>query len=135
MEIMIKDLKACERGIIKLMNSDLPARTSYKLTVILKTIRDSLQNLDQIRTDLVKKYGVQGKDGIIRIQPGTDEEMKFREEFEPILEETVFLDKFKPLSIEDIAEARISPVELEPLLNRFVMAPQAVPEAPAGASS
>jgi len=134
MEIVIKDLKACERGIVKLMNSDLPARTSYKLTAILKTVRDSLQSLDQTRTDLVRKYGVQGKDGIIRIQPGTDEEIKFKEEFEPILEETVFLDKFKPLSIEDIAEARISPVELEPLLNRFVIALQAASEKPVGAS-
>jgi len=128
MELQLQDLKACERGLIKLMNSDLPARTSFRLTSILKVVRENLQQLEQSRTDLILKYGKEQKDGSTRVDPGTKEEETFKKEFETLLKETVVIDGYKPLTLDDLADARISAVELEPLMGSFIKPIQAVPD-------
>lgn len=120
MKISLRELKVCERGLQKLVNAELPARVSFRLTIILKTVRESLQSLEKIRSDLIAKYGYQHDDGICRIEKDSENEKKFKEEFELLLDETVELTNYTRLTLEDIADAHISAVELEPLIGNFI---------------
>lgn len=121
MEITLRDLKACERGLTKLVNSDLPIHVSFRMSKVLKVVRESLQEVESVRTKLIAKHSSASEDGPAGILPGSDAEKAFLAEFTPLLEEKVDLGSFEPISLNEISNTAMSPVEIEPLIGIFLV--------------
>lgn len=120
MEVSLRDLKASERGLIKLMNSALPAGAAFKIMGVLKPVREGLQLLENIRIEILRKHGKTKDDGSIQIDPGSPEEKSFLLELESEMSKMVDLEKFTPIALSAIGKAEISAVELEPLMGKFI---------------
>ena len=121
-KITLDKLKAAERGLGKIMNTDLPIKMSYSLQKGLKQIRDELKHVDDARVELIKKYGRKDEESEnVSIEPGSESETLFREEFEELLKSEVEL-WFTPLNLSEIPQhIAITPVELEFLMGAFII--------------
>jgi len=119
--ITLDKLKAAERGLGKLMNSDLPVKMSYTLSKGLKGVRDELKQVEEKRVELIKKYGVTDGEGNISIEQGSETETIFKKEYTELLETEVEL-WFTPIKLSEIPSSiSISPVEIEFLAGTFII--------------
>jgi hypothetical protein len=108
-------LKAIEEPLIKLVKLELPIKTSYKLSKILKKIGQELADLEEERVKLVKKYGDQDDEAqsIQVTDPAKYEE--FAKEFGELLQEEITLE-IDPIPIDMLGDSvTFSPAELAAL--------------------
>lgn len=57
MQIKLVDVFQSKDSLVKLANSDLPIKTAYNLSKLVKKLNDEYQTLEDFRIELVKKYG------------------------------------------------------------------------------
>lgn len=108
-------LKAIEEPLIKLVKLELPIKTSYKLSKILKKVGQELADLEEERVKLVKKYGDQDDESQSIQVKDSEKYEEFAREFGELLQEEITLD-FDPISIDALGdEATFSPAELAAL--------------------
>jgi len=129
MKLTMFDIKACERGILRLMNATLPVESSFKLLGILGTIRQSLSKLEESRINLVKKYGVKDEEtGAFNVPQGTDGWKEFEKDLSVIMSEEIEFKGFEPINVGALGNTQISAVELEPLMGKFLTAEPMIKE-------
>jgi hypothetical protein len=122
MKITLMQLKACESGLDKLLKSDLPAPSSFRLLGILSMIRDNLNRIEQQRTALVRKYGEEDSEsGRLEVKKDGNNWSQFINELHEILQEEIELEGFQPLNVSMLGNAAISTIELESLMGKFIV--------------
>jgi hypothetical protein len=60
-------LKAVEPSLVKLISTDLPIKISYQLSNFYDALSVQLKKTEELRTELVKKYGEE-KDGNVQVK-------------------------------------------------------------------
>lgn len=121
-------------GLKKIVNKELPIRTAYRLTKIMKAINDEFTSLEEARGKLIKKFakepedGSKGPQGEIKVDPEKQDE--FYKEFVVLLEEEIDLD-INLISIEDLGDISLSPADmfgLQIILEEEIEAPKKAQE-------
>ena len=56
-------LKSVESVMAKLIQSELPIKMAFSLTLIVDEMQERLTKLEEFRVTLVEKYGIKDKDG------------------------------------------------------------------------
>jgi hypothetical protein len=108
-------LKAIEEPLIKLVKLELPIKTSYKLSKILKKIGQELADLEEERVKLVKKYGDQDDEAQSIQVKDPEKYEEFAKEFGELLQEEITLE-IDPIPIDMLGDAvTFSPAELAAL--------------------
>jgi hypothetical protein len=108
-------LKAIEEPLIKLVKLELPIKTSYKLSKILKKIGQELADLEEERVKLVKKYGDQDDEAQSIQVKDPEKYEEFAKEFGELLQEEITLE-IDPIPINMLGDSvTFSPAELAAL--------------------
>lgn len=107
------DLKSKEPILTKLLRQELPVIASYQLSKIVKTLRDELTILEDLRTKLVVKHGGEKyeSNGTVNIPPDSEEFQAFLKEYTPLLEKEVAFH-FEPIRVGALGECKMQPVDL-----------------------
>jgi hypothetical protein len=89
----IRDLKAIETSLSKLLDSRLPVKTSYRLTKFSKKIMKELGDLEKARLKFINDFGV--KNGKGETEVGPERMGDFRKQMDALLDEEVELPVMK----------------------------------------
>lgn len=106
MKFTIGELKSMESPLRFLSHKELPVKISWKLYRFMKKVSYELDMVENIRNELVKKYGEENiSTGENKVIPENIE--KFKNEFLEVLQQEVEID-FSPIDINDIGDINIS---------------------------
>ncbi len=98
--------------LLKLLQFDLPLRAAWRLKKIKDSIMAEFQATEDMRRDLIEKYGEKDeKTGNMGIS-APDALQKFSDEFNELLGEVVKLD-FEAVSVSMLGEVKLNTMELE----------------------
>jgi len=112
MKILLKDLIAAREGLAKVLSQDLPIKTSYRLSKVVKAVNGELKNFDEKKNELVIKYGTKDEKGGFQVKPSD----KGFGEFAKCVESLINLEIDLPieqvsLSLED-SDIKLSAIDL-----------------------
>lgn len=118
MIIKLKYIVENTESIANLLKLELPVKTAYKLAKLSNAIESELREFEQLRNNLIKKYGKQSGDEI-KIEP-TDKETfeKFSSEINELLETEVELN-YTPIDIDELGSIKLSAFDMGKLLPFF----------------
>ena len=70
MQVTLGDIQNAKDILTRLANTDLPIKTSYLLSKLIKELNNEYNSIEEFRTQLIRKYGeAEGEN--IRVIPGT----------------------------------------------------------------
>lgn len=118
MKIKLKYIVENTESIANLLKLELPIKTSYKLAKLSNAIQSELREFEQLRNNLIKKYGKQSGDEI-KIYP-TDKESfeKFSSEITELLETETEVN-YTPIDIDELGSIKLSAFDMGKLLPFF----------------
>ncbi|WP_337872886.1 hypothetical protein [Ignavibacterium sp.] len=121
MKIKLKYIVENTEPIANLLKLELPVKTAYKLAKLSNTIQSELREFEQLRNNLIKKYGKQSGDEI-KIEP-TDKETfgKFSSEITELLETEIEIN-YTPINIDELGSIKLSAYDIGKLLPFFEQA-------------
>ncbi|WP_337871629.1 hypothetical protein [Ignavibacterium sp.] len=121
MKIKLKYIVENTEPIANLLKLELPVKTAYKLAKLSNTIQSELREFEQLRNNLIKKYGKQSGDEI-KIEP-TDKETfgKFSGEITELLETEIEIN-YTPINIDELGSIKLSAYDIGKLLPFFEQA-------------
>lgn len=117
MRITLGKLVAATPSIEKIIKEDLPAKTAYRLSRLLKAAQTELESHEKQRIALVKKFGTEEKAGDWAVQE--DKLKEFGEEFSALQAEEVEL-WYDPVTLDMLLDAKLSAVDMM-LLEPFIV--------------
>lgn len=93
----------------KLASADLPVKTAYWLKRIAKAAEGEMKQLDEVRVQLVKKYGEEDAEGNVKVK---DENLEpFANEFGELLKESIDLPG-DPIALDRLGDVKLSALDL-----------------------
>jgi len=113
MELTLQEIREMTPGLNVILGMDLPCKPAYWLSRFLAKSISEMKAVEKARFQLVKKYAKKDKDGKILFKKDkagkkinkydfTEENnAKFKEEFEKLLEEKVEIN-LKPIKLADL---------------------------------
>jgi len=104
MKLALGDIRLMKDPMIKLLDEPLPIKIAWKLTKLVKVFDKELGEIEEFRVNLIKKMGVSGEDGSIKVPDDKMEE--FIEEFNELLQNEVEVD-FEPIEVEQLGDIKI----------------------------
>jgi len=108
MKIKLLKLKNAEDVLNKLINIDLPIKTSYKLMKILEFVSNELKQTEALRIKLIKKYGEEeGHNFVVKNENMT----KFTEEYAPLMDQEVDFN-FDPIDISEFGDIKLNALDI-----------------------
>jgi hypothetical protein len=108
MTVTLGTIRAAEPALKKLLTTELPIGTSFKLSKLVKIVDENLQHYENERVKLVKKFGKADDQGNINVQPDQmDEFLKGITELHAISVEL----PYEPVSVESLGEVKMSAVD------------------------
>lgn len=113
MKLKLGELVQAKDGLVQLSQKELPIKSAYKISRILKAASSELENYEEQRTKLIKKLGKE-EGGNISVPPEKKEE--FIKELEGLLEVEVDINAEK-IDVKEFGNISISPgvlVKLDP---------------------
>lgn len=112
MQLKNKQIVDAQSALGKMLNTALPAKQSYHIKKTLESIKKQAVFLEEQRSELVKKYGVE-KDGNYSI-PDDDIEArkKFFEEYKELLDLEEEID-VRQLTLDELDRVELTANELE----------------------
>ena len=120
MKLKLGEITMMQQGLMVLVNQELPIKLSYKLSKILKKIDMEVQEIENTRVELVKKYGTSDEaSGNIKVEEGENQE-KFMSEYADLLnvETDINID---PISIDELPDSiKITPQQLA-YIDKFIL--------------
>ena len=112
MQLKNKQIVDAQPALGKMLNTALPAKQSYHIKKTLESIKKQAVFLEEQRSELVKKYGVE-KDGNYSIPDGDIEaRKKFFDEYKELLELEEEID-VRQLTLDDLDRVELTGNELE----------------------
>jgi hypothetical protein len=111
MELKLIEIQRAQQAFQKIMNTDLPAKTAFRLSRIAKIVDEIYIQIEATRNKLVQKYGAPaGKTGNIIVKP--ENVATFQQEFSELLsDETIELD-VKPIKLEVLEEIKLTALDM-----------------------
>lgn len=108
-EISINELFNCSEVLKKLLKQDVKAKLAFKLATLIKEVDSVLNEVENIRVNLVKKYGKENEEGILNV---TEENMQlFLNEWSDLMLTVVQLNAPK-INISDFNEEVLTPEDV-----------------------
>jgi len=121
MHLQLGKLLNAEASLNKLINSDLPAKTSFQVARLAKKISGDIVDFKKANQELIEKYG-ERKDGKLIIEKGKYKLGKntktFNEEYRALIESEIKID-FDLIELENIEGLTLQPKDLL-LLESFI---------------
>ena len=112
MQLKNKQIVDAQPALGKMLNTALPAKQSYHIKKTLESIKKQAVFLEEQRSELVKKYGVE-KDGNYSIPDGDIEaRKKFFDEYKELLELEEEID-VRQLTLDELDRVELTANELE----------------------
>lgn len=109
MEIKVKDIVLARTVLEELSERNLPARTSFKIALLVKKVLPILQTFEEQRNNIIVKLGQKSEDGTYVVPP---ERMPEANKYlGDIGEEIVEID-FTPIDISLLGDIEIKPAHL-----------------------
>ena len=116
MKIIVKELRAAEQALGRIINQPMDFKLSYRLLRTVKKILTAFNDLERMRVSLVKKYGLEEANGKIRVPENKRED--FDKEVETELAKEMELDiGLIPRELLEVAQVKLSPAELVAIEN------------------
>jgi len=112
MKVSLRNIYDSQTAIRKLVSADLPIKTAFRVTRMVRKINDIFQDVEKQRVALVEKYGEQAKDGNYKVK--NENITMFQKDFSELLNEEVEVD-IDQLLLEELSNIKISAVELQAL--------------------
>lgn len=111
MKVTLAQLVNSQPALNKILEKEVEAQLAFRLGKIAKAIRSELNELDEVRSRLIKQLGapVEGQDGKWRVT--SENEPKFHEEMTKLLSEEVELD-ISELSLYELEGIKFTPAEM-----------------------
>lgn len=125
-KLKIAEIDSIGQGLLLLKNAidkngGANAKLSYKVARFNQKIGDVITTVQEQRNELVKKYGTEGEEGSVQIDPKDEKKMKgFMKEFNTLLleeEEVEVLDG--KMNVSEFGEINI-PIEVFDRLGDFI---------------
>lgn len=89
MNIVLGRMRMMISPIMKLIDKELPVLVAWKLKKIYKELDKNIQEVEEFRIELVKKYGIEREGDWQVLDENVD---KFTEEFEKLLNQDIELN-------------------------------------------
>lgn len=108
MTLELSQLNRIKQSLSRLLTTEnIPARVCYRATKFSKRVADAIEELEEQRIKLVKKYGsLHGE--ALRVDPKNQE--KFEAEFGALLTETIELPDIS-IALSDLEKANLSMID------------------------
>jgi len=111
MKVRLIEIKLIENSLNKLMEANLNVKIAYKLSKLLKKIGQELQDLEENRIRLVKKYSNDAENDK-EMKVADDKVDEFQKEFNVLLNVEVDVP-FEPISIDDLGDdIKLTPIDI-----------------------
>lgn len=112
MQLKNKQIVDAQSALGKMLNTALPVKQSYHIKKTLESVKKQAVFLEEQRSELVKKYGVE-KDGNYSIPDGDIEaRKKFFEEYKELLDLEEEID-VRQLTLDELDRVELTANELE----------------------
>jgi hypothetical protein len=111
MKVRLATIKTAQQGFAAIAQAALPIKVSYAVMKNLKKLVSELEDMEKVRVDLVKKYGVDDGKGIFNV---TKENIDtFEKEYAEFLAQEVELDIWKiPFSKISESTVKLTPQQM-----------------------
>jgi hypothetical protein len=110
MKIKLAEIKMIEGSLKKVVDKDLPIQLAYRFGKFLKSLNIELQNIEEQRIKLIKKYAVQPQQGQ-EIKVADGKEPDFYNEFNQLLQQEVNID-FDPIPLAAFGDISLSAIDI-----------------------
>lgn len=112
MQLKNKQIVDAQPALGKMLNTALPAKQSYHIKKTLESVKRQAVFLEEQRSELIKKYGVE-KDGNYFIPDGDIEaKKKFFDEYKELLDLEEDVD-VRQLTLDELDRVELTANELE----------------------
>lgn len=111
MKVKLEQFVACQIGLNKIIEKELPVLIAYRLGKMAKVIKSELLHMDEIRSRLIQQLGelMPNTEGRWRVKP--ENTAAFEEEMGKLLKEEVELD-CEPISVLQLGDIKVTPLDL-----------------------
>ena len=106
MKITLAEIKTLEASLSKIFNKDINIKLAYRLGSLIKTLSKELENLEESRVKLVKKYGVEDEE-TKQVSVPTEKTQEFYAELNELMQIDIDID-FEPIPLEAFGDISIS---------------------------
>ena len=125
-KLKIAEIDSIGQGLLLLKNAidkngGANAKLSYKVARFNQKIGDVITTVQEQRNELVKKYGTEGEEGSVQIDPKDEKKMKgFMKEFNALLLEEEEVEELDgKMNVSEFGEINI-PIEVFDRLGDFI---------------
>jgi len=105
-KITLAEIKTLEASLSKIFNKDINIKLAYRLGSLIKTLSKELENLEESRVKLVKKYGVEDEE-TKQVSVPTEKTQEFYAELNELMQIDIDID-FEPIPLEAFGDISIS---------------------------
>jgi len=117
-KIKLGELLNSREPMAKLLGKELPVKTAYKLSKLVKEVNNEFKNFEEQRQNLVKKHGKEDENSKSFTVPKEKVE-EFQNEINDLLKVEVEINQ-NPISVNDLASIQASPVDLA-AMEKFIV--------------
>lgn len=100
-KLTIGKLKSIEESLGQLVNEKLPIKIAYRVSKLLPILQKEFKEAEDFRLKLINKYGTEGEDGNISVNPENMEQ--FITELNELYSEEISFE-FEPISVEALPD-------------------------------
>ena len=120
MRIAVRTLVNSFNSLQVLSSQKIPAKTAFKITRVMKKVKEEVELFEELKKKLVDEYGVVEDNQEFKVVPiGSEHFDKVNSELNCVLDtEIEFL--FEPISIEELGDIEIENVKINALEYMFV---------------
>jgi hypothetical protein len=101
MKVTIEKVLDAKESMGKLLQKDLPIKSSFKLSRLVKKLNEELEVFNEKRKDLFKKFGKELEDG--RYHLGEEVAEDYNNNLKELLSVEIEID-FEPLKVDQLGE-------------------------------
>jgi len=116
MKLYLRQLVSARESLQQFGGEKLPVKLAYRIQRNLRKINNELQDFEEARLELVRKYGKQNEKGFMEVVPENME--AFNADLKTLLDEEVDVD-IQSIPIQDLADVQTKeglPNAVAPLL-------------------
>lgn len=116
-KLKLKDIKSSEATLQKLAGVELPAKSAYRVSTLLRPISEELKLIEEQRMKLVKKYA--DKDNVSGEMKVENQKDDFLKEWLEFLETDIEID-IQTIDLSDLESIKFTPSEMT-TIDKFVL--------------
>jgi len=112
MKVTLNSIQNAKEILTRLANTDLPIKTSYSLSKLIKLLNEEYNSIEECRTRLVTKYGDESDEGSIRVLPGTENFNKFIKEYADFMNTEIEINMNKIDVDINMTNMNVKPIDM-----------------------